>query len=71
MRTRHESRLVEVDSGRQQDFESKLSEAMQDLRKEHEGQIQQYRDELERTFVAKVHCTSHPGHVPHSTTTEH
>lgn len=55
MRSRYESRLVEVDSGRQQEFESKLTEALQQLRKEHESQIQQYKEELERTFNAKVH----------------
>uniref|UniRef100_A0AAY4BH69 Lamin n=1 Tax=Denticeps clupeoides TaxID=299321 RepID=A0AAY4BH69_9TELE len=54
LRSRHESRLVEVDSGRQKEFESKLAEAMQQLRKDHEGQIQQYKEELERTFVAKL-----------------
>ncbi|XP_062405754.1 lamin L3 isoform X2 [Sardina pilchardus] len=54
MRTRYESRLVEVDTGRQQEFESKMAEAMQELRKEHEAQIQQYREELERTFIAKL-----------------
>lgn len=55
MRSRYESRLVEVDSGRQKEFESKLAEAMQQLRQEHESQIQQYKDDLERTFNAKVH----------------
>lgn len=55
MRSRYESRLVEVDSGRQKEFESKLAEAMQQLRQEHESQIQQYKEDLERTFNAKVH----------------
>ncbi|KAL2088973.1 hypothetical protein ACEWY4_015872 [Coilia grayii] len=54
MRTRHESRLVEVDSGRQKEFENKMAEAMQQLRTEHEGHIQQYREELERTFTARL-----------------
>uniref|UniRef100_A0A8B9RAH7 Lamin-L(III)-like n=1 Tax=Astyanax mexicanus TaxID=7994 RepID=A0A8B9RAH7_ASTMX len=54
MRSRHETRLVEVDSGRQKEFESKLAEAMQQLRQEHEAQIQQYKDDLERTFSAKL-----------------
>ncbi|XP_036400422.1 lamin L3 [Megalops cyprinoides] len=54
MRTRHESRLVEVDTGRQREFESKLAEAMQQLRQEHEVQIQQYKEELEKTFGAKL-----------------
>ncbi|KAK3562511.1 hypothetical protein QTP86_034765 [Hemibagrus guttatus] len=54
MRTRYESRLVEVDSGRQKEFESKLAEAMQQLRQEHESQIQQYKEDLEHTFNAKL-----------------
>lgn len=54
MRSRYECRLVEVDSGRQKEFESKLADAMQQLRQEHESQIQQYKEDLERTFNAKV-----------------
>uniref|UniRef100_A0AAR2IZZ0 Uncharacterized protein n=1 Tax=Pygocentrus nattereri TaxID=42514 RepID=A0AAR2IZZ0_PYGNA len=54
MRSRHESRLMEVDSGRQREFESKLAEAMQQLRQEHETQIQQYKEDLGRTFSAKL-----------------
>ncbi|XP_048886921.1 lamin L3 isoform X3 [Brienomyrus brachyistius] len=54
MRSRHETRLVEVDSGRQKEFESKLAEAMQQLRREHEVQIHQYKEELEKTFSAKL-----------------
>uniref|UniRef100_A0A4W5R7F6 Lamin L3 n=2 Tax=Hucho hucho TaxID=62062 RepID=A0A4W5R7F6_9TELE len=53
IRSRHESRLVEVDSGRQKEFESKLAEAMQQLRQEHDGQIQQYKEDLEKNFNAK------------------
>ncbi|XP_023669633.1 lamin L3 isoform X2 [Paramormyrops kingsleyae] len=54
MRSRHETRLVEVDSGRQKEFESKLAEALQQLRREHEVQILQYKEELEKTFCAKL-----------------
>ncbi|NXT56864.1 LAML3 protein, partial [Pluvianellus socialis] len=50
----HESRIAEIESGRQRDFESKLSDALQGLRKQHEEQIQGYKEELERTFNAKV-----------------
>ncbi|KAF4792920.1 Lamin-L [Turdus rufiventris] len=50
----HESRLAEVESGRQREFESKLSDALQGLRKQHEEQIQGYKEEMERTFSAKV-----------------
>ncbi|KAL1007504.1 hypothetical protein UPYG_G00087670 [Umbra pygmaea] len=54
IRSRHESRLVEVDSGRQREFESKLAEAMQQLRQEHEGQILQYKEDLEKNYNAKL-----------------
>ncbi|KAM4766655.1 lamin-B3-like isoform 3-T4 [Cyanocitta cristata] len=49
----HESRIAEVESGRQREFESKLSDALQGLRKQHEEQIQDYKEEMERTFSAK------------------
>ncbi|KAM6125634.1 lamin-B3-like [Phoenicopterus ruber ruber] len=50
----HESRIAEMESGRQREFESKLSDALQGLRKQHEEQIQGYKVELERTFSAKM-----------------
>ncbi|NXS06770.1 LAML3 protein, partial [Neodrepanis coruscans] len=50
----HESRLAEVESCRQREFESKLSDVLQGLRKQHEEQIQGYKEELERSFSAKV-----------------
>ncbi len=51
---RHESRMVEIDGGRQQDYESKLSEALIDLRKQHEEQLRIYKDEIEKTYNSKV-----------------
>uniref|UniRef100_A0A8C9WDK9 Lamin L3 n=1 Tax=Scleropages formosus TaxID=113540 RepID=A0A8C9WDK9_SCLFO len=54
MRTRHESRLLEVESGRKKEFESKLAEALQQLRQEHEVQVLQYKEELGKTFGAKL-----------------
>ncbi|XP_026150119.1 lamin L3 isoform X1 [Mastacembelus armatus] len=54
IRSRHESRLVEVDSGRRREFESKLAEAMQQLRQDHESQLQQYKEEIDRTFSSKL-----------------
>ncbi|XP_066557578.1 lamin L3 isoform X2 [Amia ocellicauda] len=54
MRSRHETKLVEIESGRQKEIESKLTEALRQLRSEHEGQIQQYKEDLERTFSAKL-----------------
>ncbi|XP_048369017.1 lamin isoform X2 [Sphaerodactylus townsendi] len=51
---RHDTRLVEIDSGRQQEFESKLAEALQDLRGQHESQVRLYKEELEKTYSAKL-----------------
>lgn len=51
---RHETRLVEIDSGQQRDFESRLADALQDLRGQHEAQVNLYKDELKKTYVAKV-----------------
>lgn len=51
---RHETRLVEIDNGRQREFENKLSEALHDLRSQHEAQVKQYKEELEKTYSAKV-----------------
>ncbi|KAF3833273.1 hypothetical protein F7725_026938, partial [Dissostichus mawsoni] len=53
IRSCHESRLVEVESGRRREFEGKLSDTMQQLRQDHETQLQQYREELHRTFTSK------------------
>lgn len=53
-RQRREKRMVEVDSGIQQDYEFKLAQALQDLRRQHEEQVQIYKDELQQTFRAKL-----------------
>ncbi|XP_056268581.1 lamin L3 isoform X4 [Pseudoliparis swirei] len=53
-RSRHESLLVELDSGRRREFESKLAETMQQLRKDHESQVHQYKEEIDRTFSSKL-----------------
>ncbi|XP_069463230.1 lamin isoform X2 [Ambystoma mexicanum] len=51
---RHDTRLVEIDNGRQQEFESKLADALRDMRAQHEDQIRQYKDDLEKTYHAKL-----------------
>ncbi|XP_074837363.1 lamin [Carettochelys insculpta] len=51
---RHETRLVEIDNGRQREFESKLAEALQDLRAQHEAQVKLYKEELEKTYGSKL-----------------
>ncbi|KAF4083156.1 hypothetical protein AMELA_G00136740, partial [Ameiurus melas] len=53
-RKRHEKRMVEVDSGGKLEYEYKLAQALQDLRKEHEEQVNFYKTELEQTFQAKL-----------------
>lgn len=53
-RKRQSRRTVEVDSGAQQDYEYKLAQALQDLRRQHEEQVQIYKDELRQTFMAKL-----------------
>ncbi|KAM7410652.1 hypothetical protein PAMA_001879 [Pampus argenteus] len=53
-RRRQEQRIVEVDSGVRQDYEYKLAQALQDLRKQHDEQVSIYKEELEQTFHAKL-----------------
>uniref|UniRef100_A0A8D3BDA2 Lamin-A-like n=1 Tax=Scophthalmus maximus TaxID=52904 RepID=A0A8D3BDA2_SCOMX len=53
---RHESRMVELDSGRQEEFESKLAEALVEMRSQHELQIKMYKDEIEKTYNNKLDC---------------
>lgn len=51
---RHETRLVEIDNGKQREFESRLADALQELRAQHEDQVEQYKKDLEKTYSAKV-----------------
>ncbi|KAM6426227.1 lamin-B3-like isoform 2-T2 [Liasis olivaceus] len=50
----YESRIQGIVSGHQQEFENKLMNSLQELRKEHEQQIKEYKDQMERNFQAKV-----------------
>lgn len=45
---------MEVDSGRQREFESKLAEALTEMRAQHEDQVHLYKEELEKTYNSKV-----------------
>lgn len=54
VKRRHESRVVELDTGHQQDFESKLAEALMEMRNQHDLQIKMYKEELEKTYTTKV-----------------
>ncbi|MBN3303006.1 LMNB2 protein, partial [Amia calva] len=53
-RRHREKRMVEVDTGKHQDYEFKLAQALQDLRRQHEDQVAIYKQELETTFQAKL-----------------
>ncbi|KAM9329124.1 lamin-B1 [Gastrophryne carolinensis] len=53
-RKRHETRLVEVDTGRIIDYEHKLAQALAEMRAQHEEQVRIYKDELEQTYQAKL-----------------
>ncbi|KAM9852274.1 lamin-A-like isoform 1-T3 [Aulostomus maculatus] len=56
---RHESRIVEIDSGRQLEFESKLAAALAELRAQHEEQVSLYKAELEKTYNSKLENARH------------
>ncbi|XP_053559003.1 lamin-B2 [Bombina bombina] len=49
-----EHRSVEVDRGIQYDYESKLAQALEDLRKQHDEQVKSYKEELEQTYQSKL-----------------
>lgn len=53
-RQRYETRLVEVDSGRKEEYEYKLTEALAEMRAQTEDQIKIYKDNMESTYTAKV-----------------
>ncbi|XP_072564726.1 lamin-B1-like isoform X1 [Paramormyrops kingsleyae] len=56
-RRRHETRLVEVDSGRQMEYEFKLAQALTDMRQQHDEQVKLYKEEMEQTYHAKLENT--------------
>ncbi|XP_053910978.1 lamin-B1 isoform X1 [Cuculus canorus] len=53
-RRKHETRLVEVDSGRQIEYEHKLAQALREIREQHDVQVKLYKEELEQTYLAKI-----------------
>ncbi|NXW85065.1 LMNB1 protein, partial [Alopecoenas beccarii] len=53
-RRKHETRLVEVDSGRQIEYEHKLVQALCEIRQQHDAQVKLYKAELEMTYHAKL-----------------
>lgn len=62
---------MEIDNGKQREFESRLADALQELRAQHEDQVEQYKKELEKTYSAKVpalpwfpHCSAPSSPTP-------
>lgn len=53
-RQRYETRLVEVDSGRKEEYEYKLTQALAEMRAQNEEQIKIYKDNMESTYAAKL-----------------
>lgn len=53
-RQRYEVRLVEVDSGRKQEYEYKLTEGLSEMRAQNEEQIKLYKDNMESTYQTRV-----------------
>lgn len=48
-----ETRLVEVGSGRQIEHESRLAQALREMREQHDAQVRLYKEELEQAYHAK------------------
>ncbi|XP_035166535.1 lamin-B1 [Oxyura jamaicensis] len=53
-RRKHETRLVEVGSGHQIEYEHKLTQALQEIREQHDAQIKLYKEDLEQTYRVKL-----------------
>ncbi|XP_074993093.1 lamin-B1-like [Calonectris borealis] len=53
-RRKHETRLAEVDSGRQMEYEHKLAQALCDIGEQHDAQVELYKEELEQTYHAQL-----------------
>ncbi|NWX43758.1 LMNB1 protein, partial [Steatornis caripensis] len=49
-----ETRIVGVDSGHQTEYEHKLTQALCELRKQHDAGIKRYKEELQQNYYAKL-----------------
>lgn len=65
-RQRYESRLVEVDSGRKQEYEFKLTEGLAEMRAQNEEQLRLYRGSMDATYQTKVRGGPSAGPSPPS-----
>ncbi|XP_040273760.1 lamin-B2 [Bufo bufo] len=53
-RKRQERSFVELDKGQKYEYESKLAQALDELRKQHDEQVRLYKEEMEQTYQAKL-----------------
>ncbi|XP_066199173.1 lamin-B2 [Saccopteryx leptura] len=53
-RSLHERHLVEVDSSRQQEYDFRMAQALEELRSQHDEQVRLYKLELEQAYQAKL-----------------
>ncbi|KAM6362763.1 lamin-B1 [Pluvialis apricaria] len=51
---RYETRLVEVDSGRQVEYEHRLAQALREMREQHDAQVKLYKQELEQSYYNRL-----------------
>lgn len=56
---RQETRIMEVDGSRLRDYESKLAEALMEMRAQHEEQLRLYKEEVEKTYNSKLENARH------------
>nr|XP_020500156.1 lamin-A-like [Labrus bergylta]XP_020500157.1 lamin-A-like [Labrus bergylta]XP_020500158.1 lamin-A-like [Labrus bergylta]XP_020500159.1 lamin-A-like [Labrus bergylta]XP_020500161.1 lamin-A-like [Labrus bergylta]XP_020500162.1 lamin-A-like [Labrus bergylta] len=57
--SRQKTRTEEFVGGRSLDFDSKLAEALADLRVQHEEQVRIYKEEIEKTYTSKLENARH------------
>lgn len=53
-RKRRERSVVEVDRGQRYEYESKLAQALEELRRQHDEQVRLYKEEMEHTYQSKL-----------------
>ncbi|XP_056677096.1 lamin-B1 [Monodelphis domestica] len=54
IKRKHETSLVEVDSGRQTEYEYKLAQALQEMREQLNEKVKLYKEELEQSYNDKL-----------------
>lgn len=59
LQIRHKSRSDEIDSRKQIEFDSKLADALAELRAQHEEQVRLYKEEIEKTYNSKLENARH------------